>query len=622
MQWIRVKWQPVKCVVKSGAGQPLARCSIADHSSQQFAQRGSETLCRRKTSRDASVETLPPHSQQGMLRRGFANDAEIANPKGIVAEQIVHQVGTFIMFDFQVGVRNDLQLQHQRLNMAWILPKQLHTLASVQGTEALILDSEEQSQAYAQSLFLRSNVSRVRTWSAKWKRDSWMRHLSGRMLKPSLGKNFLDEWTSSLEVTPANHSHRQENDLEQTIPDTFGHSLQTEFGFSNLNSASLKTSKDTLPLDSEKSLANWNQWVTRCRGEYSLRVKSAHRINANECSSLQWPTAQVTDSQGACLTEKRLNRPKGTQLREAVHGHLDQINLNTHLNPPESWATPRSRDSADLTMGKKRVATGKAEDTLSGQVKSWATPQQRDFKDPESLAKWTARAEEQKAKGVNLHLPLPSQVMHNEEREATWPTPEAYVVRGPIPTEFVDGKFVSLHGEVKYGAKIADAVRVMEEQGNWATPQASDHVEGARTEVGSNQKCLGRDLNALKTNGKLNPRWVETLMGLPVGWTMPSCQSPVTIAPIAELVVSVGGNWPTASTMDAITPTRNLLSMESKGHWGKKPRSKPNEIGFTAPNTGKLSEMVNYIQTSTSPVIIVPTNCDCLEMELFQQPQP
>ena len=31
--------------------------------------------------------------------------------------------------------------------------------------------------------------------------------------------------------------------------------------------------------------------------------------------------------------------------------------------------------------------------------------------------------------------------------------------------------------------------------------------------------------------GKLNPRWVETLMGLPVGWTMPSCTSPVTIVP-------------------------------------------------------------------------------------------
>ena len=35
-----------------------------------------------------------------------------------------------------------------------------------------------------------------------------------------------------------------------------------------------------------------------------------------------------------------------------------------------------------------------------------------------------------------------------------------------------------------------------------------------------------------QVGGKLNPRWVETLMGLPVGWTMPSCASPATIAPM------------------------------------------------------------------------------------------
>lgn len=66
---------------------------------------------------------------------------------------------------------------------------------------------------------------------------------------------------------------------------------------------------------------------------------------------------------------------------------------------------------------------------------------------------------------------------------------------------------------------------------SWATPQASDHVEGRRTDLDSNQKCLGRDLKAQGASGKLNPRWVEMLMGLPVGWTMPSCVSPVTIAP-------------------------------------------------------------------------------------------
>jgi hypothetical protein len=46
------------------------------------------------------------------------------------------------------------------------------------------------------------------------------------------------------------------------------------------------------------------------------------------------------------------------------------------------------------------------------------------------------------------------------------------------------GKQVDLNGQV-----ILD---------KWATPQASDHVEGARTAKESNQKCLGRDLNQME----------------------------------------------------------------------------------------------------------------------------
>lgn len=104
------------------------------------------------------------------------------------------------------------------------------------------------------------------------------------------------------------------------------------------------------------------------------------------------------------------------------------------------------------------------------------------------------------------------------------------------------------------------------ESSSWGTPQASDYVEGARTRVDSNQKCLGRDLARMRmyptiraqeparttkgygrglaelvegkeqidpafppvptndnTSGKnrelLSPNWVEQLMGVPVGLT-------------------------------------------------------------------------------------------------------
>jgi hypothetical protein len=62
----------------------------------------------------------------------------------------------------------------------------------------------------------------------------------------------------------------------------------------------------------------------------------------------------------------------------------------------------------------------------------------------------------------------------------------------------------------------------------WGTPTARDYKSGR-----GNEEREYKELTPMVERtqiGKLNPRWVETLMGLPVGWTMPSCQSPVTIA--------------------------------------------------------------------------------------------
>lgn len=61
----------------------------------------------------------------------------------------------------------------------------------------------------------------------------------------------------------------------------------------------------------------------------------------------------------------------------------------------------------------------------------------------------------------------------------------------------------------------------------WATPRCSMAQD---KQEDSGRHRLGEQIQH-GTTGKLNPRWVETLMGLPVGWTMPSCASPVTIAP-------------------------------------------------------------------------------------------
>jgi hypothetical protein len=66
---------------------------------------------------------------------------------------------------------------------------------------------------------------------------------------------------------------------------------------------------------------------------------------------------------------------------------------------------------------------------------------------------------------------------------------------------------------------------------SWATPATRDTQgpmgEAAQERKGNPMDTLPNQL--MKNGGKLNPRWVETLMGLAVGWVMPSCTSPVTI---------------------------------------------------------------------------------------------
>lgn len=49
-----------------------------------------------------------------------------------------------------------------------------------------------------------------------------------------------------------------------------------------------------------------------------------------------------------------------------------------------------------------------------------------------------------------------------------------------------------------------------------------DDVCSKRTTPLEGEIQLNQDL-------KLNPRWVETLMGLPIGWVMPLCKTPKVI---------------------------------------------------------------------------------------------
>ncbi len=408
--------------------------------------------------------------------------------------------------------------------MTWIIPKQLHTSAFVPDTEALISDSSELSQICGQSLTLRSKHSLSRTWLQKWKRDSWTQHLSGRILRPSLGKHFEIAWTSSLVATPANHSAQPANVEAKTIQGISGPISQTVFDFSSLSSASLKTSKDISRWGCPTSSKTWQEWVIERRGAYLARLNAVRLTRGSECLSWptvqtseaksdtlsdraakgkqvmlchavrQWPTVQVTDSMSPCLTEKRLTRPKGTQLRESVHGPAVPASSSTDGSRRGlSWPTPQTMDvlpvrpvdafaESNRTRGgrKNRQALSNLREAIHSpvyQVKQWQTA--------------TVSTGAHRQKDGSMIDKLDQQVKQ-------WPTPEASQ-GGRQGGSFSQNSWKKEDGTPKQPS-LAQATIMDQQVKNWS-------------------------------NGKLNPRWVETLMGLPVGWTMPSCASPVTIAP-------------------------------------------------------------------------------------------
>jgi len=352
----------------------------------------------------------------------------------------------------------------------WILPKQLHTSAYVPDTAVLISDLAEQSQLCEQSLLVRSKPSLARTWSQRWRRDSWTQHLSGRILKPSHGQTFVTAWTSCLEVTPASHSQQQASDSDEMTPDTSGHGSQMELFPCDPESASSRTSRDTSASDSERSSASWKNLVIRQRGEYSLRVKLAHLTNASGSSF--WPTCAARDYKGesGAGRQERKGNPADT-LPNAVaqqYGQAAPAKPSTNGNRLESWGTPSCMDTLPA-------------------------------RSPEALAR-------AKLKGGCKNL---------REEVHQWATPRTGATDNSRPNN-------------KGGIPLGDQARRAEQ---WITPQAC-HIHALSPEVAKRDMEKGNQITLRHQNpGKLNPRWVETLMGLPIGWTMPSCASPVTIAP-------------------------------------------------------------------------------------------
>ena len=286
-----------------------------------------------------------------------------------------------------------------------------------------------------------------------------------------------------------------------------------------------------------------------------------------------WPTPNASDSlQGGTTQGNR----KDPNLSIAVHGQAVPASSNTHGSRQGLWLTPRANEpDSDPSFAARNADRGAhCHGTLSSQAKEqWRTPtsfdwkntdcstqvylsdqvegrtaKQQDFPTPRTCDWKSSPNASQNEKRMEVGQATLAEFVHAKHKKGDlWSTPRTGATESsrpnnkggiPLADQAKREQWATPQAHDAQGPKTPEQIAVMKakghgvknlnEQATWATPQAKDHKSGHRDPTIVQYKQLNVEVEA-KASGKLNPRWVETLMGLPIGWTMPSCIRPVTI---------------------------------------------------------------------------------------------
>ena len=374
--------------------------------------------------------------------------------------------------------------------------------ASALESEDSISASDWRFQALEQSAWSRGKPRASKSWHRGWKTGDFIQRLFGRMPEPSMAARGVAEFMESLPVIPASHSASQASDKEPTTRDTSGPRFSASLAKWDPSSCSWRMSQDTFDWAStECSVILPKSGSTRSGRLYERPMSEPH-TEGSESSS--WPTAVVGDS----------------------------------------------RSSARHTTSTGIMHSGT---TLTDASRKWPTPRALDGEITESPETWGKRKEKKASQGIDLHLPLqvasrqwptprtitggPESAERKKElgrtasgggdlqsEAAKWPTPNASLMNdGEDPETFfarqkkwagtyhnstpltISAKVHGLQDPRVTGAKFLNASGPL-----WQTPRSGD-----KGPPGAGERHQGQPKGL-----RLNPNFVEWLMGFPEGWTV------------------------------------------------------------------------------------------------------
>lgn len=200
-------------------------------------------------------------------------------------------------------------------------------------------------ESFAQSVVWNTKFSPSSTWSRRWKRTAWLRHLCGVICEPSTADRGVASWIRSLRATRANRSARPGDDVATAILGTFGRTSTESLARLNPGSCFSKMFPTISVLDSPKSSKIWSDWVTKLRQDCLQRQKLAQARGGNGFSFSRWPTPTAHDyrtpNSAYSQQHRKLGWCKGQQLANYVVHYfrpdpkapsgLDGSRTTTHL---------------------------------------------------------------------------------------------------------------------------------------------------------------------------------------------------------------------------------------------------------------------------------------------------
>ena len=283
-----------------------------------------------------------------------------------------------------------------------------------------------------------------------------MQHLSSRILKPSHTESFVDAWTSSLEDSHVSHSRLLDSVKELKTLDICSHILRKEYESADPELFSSKTLKELSLVKRPME----NQFSNMSSENWKDWV-TTQRQEFSQRVKLAHLTSESVSSSLAWPTARTSDAEGGR-----IQTEITEDGFRSKRHQSNQYFGAKLRDAVETYEEKK----------------NWATPQAFDHvnlvRTPEKLAQTRA---EKNAGCMNLREQVHYPDMDHSRK--SWPTARARDWKdtpGCAPSKIGD---VSLAREV-YGQQ----------------DQPKPSTNG-------------------KSQGLLNPSWVEQLMGLPVGWT-------------------------------------------------------------------------------------------------------